>query len=50
LIISEACTPPVCDYDGDDTPDISVRNNNSLEATIWVDDSPKDTVAANNTR
>ena len=38
-MISEACVPPVCAYDGDSTSDILVSNLNSQETTIWVDSS-----------
>lgn len=46
-MISEACVPPVCAYDGDSTPDILVSNLNSQEVKIWVDSSSTVDVNAN---
>lgn len=39
LIITEACVPPDCSYDGDSTSDIQILNNNSQKADILVDGS-----------
>lgn len=39
LIITEACVPPICSYDGDRTPDIQITNKNSQQAAVWIDDA-----------
>ena len=48
LIISEACVPPVCTYDGDSTPDILITNKNSQQAAVWINGADSNIVIGAN--